>query len=408
MGGIEERSVADQAVTEAIAAQRPGHALSQEFYADPAIFERDMTEFVLKHWHCAGHASMVAEPGDFFTFRLGAESVIVVRGADREIRALVNVCRHRGSRVCTEAQGRAQGLSFACPYHAWTYGLDGSLRAARQMPEDFDKSQHGLTALHCREIEGLIFVSFAETMLGLAHVEEVLRGTVAHYGWADAKVAHRQTYPVRANWKLAVENYMECYHCQPAHQEYSRFHVFARPPALNELDDAQLRRRTRAMGLEIAEIDRWGKTAEPGQEAADSLRSALREGAYSGSEDGGPVAPLMGRFTDYDGGVTFIDIGPTSTFLAYPDHGLIYRFVPLGVQETEMEVIWLVRGDAEPGRDYESARLTWLWQVTSVADKKIIELNQQGVNSAHYRPGPYAPMEFGTQRLVEWYLGELA
>ena len=127
----------------------------------------------------------------------------------------------------------------------------------------------------------------------------------------------------------------------------------------------------------------------------------------SGSEDGRALAPLMGEFTDYDGGVTFFDVGLTSNFLAYPDHGLIYRFVPRSVGRTDMEVIWLVRADARAGTDYDLERLTWLWKVTSIADKRIIELNQQGITSRYYQPGPYSQMEQHTRRLVEWILAEL-
>ena len=127
----------------------------------------------------------------------------------------------------------------------------------------------------------------------------------------------------------------------------------------------------------------------------------------TGSEDGRPLAPLMGAFSDYDGGVTFFDVGPTSNFLAYPDHGLIYRFIPKLADATDMEVIWLVRSGAREGSDYDRERLTWLWRVTSAADKRIIELNQQGINSRSYEPGPYTPMEQHTRRFVEWLLGEL-
>jgi phenylpropionate dioxygenase-like ring-hydroxylating dioxygenase large terminal subunit len=250
-------------------------------------------------------------------------------------------------------------------------------------------------------------VSLAQTPLGLEHVEEMLAGCARVYGWAAAKVAHRETYPVNANWKLAVENYMECYHCGPAHEEYSRFHLYARPAALNREADERVRARARTLGVTIREVDHWGLAALPGQEAADSTRSALAEGAVSGSEDGRALAPLMGEFSDYDGGVTFFDVGLTSNFLAYPDHGLIYRFVPRSVGSTDMEVIWLVRADAREGTDYDLARLTWLWKVTSIADKRIIELNQQGITSRYYEPGPYSEMELHTRRLVEWILAEL-
>jgi phenylpropionate dioxygenase-like ring-hydroxylating dioxygenase large terminal subunit len=200
---------------------------------------------------------------------------------------------------------------------------------------------------------------------------------------------------------------MECYHCGPAHTEYSRFHLYARPAALNREADERVRQRSRTLGLALEELDHWGLNARPGQEAADSVRSALAAGAVSGSEDGRPLAPLMGQFPDYDGGVTFFDVGLTSSFLAYPDHGLIYRFIPRSVHSTDMEVIWLVREDARLGVDYDLERLTWLWQVTSAADKRIIELNQQGINSRSYEPGPYSPMEQHTRRFVEWVLAEM-
>jgi phenylpropionate dioxygenase-like ring-hydroxylating dioxygenase large terminal subunit len=390
-----------------IAAQRPGHALSREFYIDPGLFELEMQRLLLPHWQCIGHASQLPASGDFFTVEVCGESLIVVRGQDQEVRALLNVCRHRGSRVCTEASGKAHGNGFVCPYHAWSYGLDGRLRAARHMPEGFDRASHGLKSVHARVIEGLIFVSFADTPPGLEHVEAALAGSARPYGWSTATVAHRETYAVDANWKLAVENYMECYHCAPAHAEYSRFHLYARPAALNRTSDERVRQRASDLGVRIEEIDRWALSADPGQEAADCARSALAEGAVSGSEDGSALAPLMGQFRDYDGGVTFFDVGFTSSFLAYPDHGLIYRFIPRSVQRTDMEVIWLVRADARPGIDYDRERLTWLWKVTSAADKRIIELNQRGINSRYYLPGPYTPMEQHTRRLVEWILAEL-
>lgn len=410
--GASDRPTADPATADErcaalIAAQRPGRALTRELYCDPAVFERERRTLLTRHWHCIGHQSQAAAPGDYYTVDCCGEPLLVVRGQDGEVRAFYNVCRHRGSRVCTEAQGTAAGGVFVCPYHAWSYGLDGRLRGARQMPEGFDRTAFGLKPVHTRVIEGLVFVSFAAVPLGLAHVEAALSVSARAYGWAQARVAHRETWPIAANWKLAVENYMECYHCGPAHVEYSRHHLYARPAALNTDDDARVRRRARELGVGVGDCDYFGTKASAGEESADSLRSALAEGVVSGSEDGGPVAPLMGEFTDYDGGVTFFDVGATSSFLAYPDHGLIYRFSPRGVQSTEMEVIWLVRADARPGIDYDLERLTWLWRVTSIADKRIIELNQQGIHSRAYEPGPYAPMEQHTQRYIEWVLAEI-
>ena len=139
------------------ASHRHGYCLEGGFYLREDVFEKDL-ELLLGRWICAGHVSNVAHPGDWLTVELGAESAIVVRGDDGVLRALANVCRHRGSRICEGERGSAAILT--CPYHAWTYHLDGRLRRAREMPEGFDPDQHGLQPLRLEEIGGLIFISF--------------------------------------------------------------------------------------------------------------------------------------------------------------------------------------------------------------------------------------------------------
>lgn len=388
-----------------IAMHRPGHGLARPFYLDPAIFERDMERLFRRHWHCLAHASVIPEAGDFELFRLGDEQVILSRAADGAVHAMLNVCRHRGAEVCTKPKGKAR--FFVCPYHAWTYANDGSLRAARLMPKDFDRAAHGLKKLHVRVAEGLVFVSFADTPLEFAPIEQALRTSCGQYGWGDARVAHRETYALDANWKLAVENYVECYHCGPAHPEYSQTHALEQPLERIEALNADMEARTCALGIDVVSGDRWQNSAA-GQEAIHTFRYALYDGVATGSQDGRPVAPLMGRFTDYDGGVTSIHLGGTSFLVCYPDHGMIYRFVPKTVDSCEMELVWLVRGDAEAGRDYDLDRLTWLWKVTTDEDKKIIEHTARGVRSHYFVPGPIAPMEQNELRYINWYLDELS
>lgn len=389
-----------------LAEHRPGSMLPRSFYTDPAIFRLDMRHFVMAHWHVVGHVSMAPEPNDFFTVDVAGESVIITRAKDGQMRALLNVCRHRGSRVCTEAQGKARGGVFVCPYHAWTYDCSGALQAARLTHPEFDKGEHGLKQLPLRVAEGLIFITFAAEPLGFEHVEEVFAASLAHYGWAGAKVVARRTYMIEANWKLVGENYQECYHCGPTHREYSRRHVFAwTQEARVELDEAMWA-RSRELGIATDDIDHYMLSARPGQEAAVCRRSALIDGFVTGSEDGEPVAPLMGAFKGkgYDGGYMYIDVGVTSNGLAYPDYGVLYRTAPISVDRTAFEVFWLVDKDAQEGRDYDLARLTWMWESTSLEDKKVIELNQAGVNSAFFQPGPYTPMEDDAAGYVEWYL----
>jgi Rieske 2Fe-2S family protein len=386
-----------RSIGQLIAERRPGHALEQAFYARADVFARDM-DLLLGGWTCLGHESEIAEPGDWIADGFGPESAIVVRGADGVARALANVCRHRGSRVCVGASGA--GAMLTCPYHAWTYHLDGRLRAAREMPDAFDPGAHGLTPLPLAIVGGLLFVSFGPSPPSLEGAAPAFSAMTDRYGWAGARIAARRSYSVAANWKLAIENYHECYHCGPAHPEFSVLHTLARPNARRLRSAAE----SAADRVAVPDFEAWG-AASDGREIARVMSSQLAEGARTGSRDGALMAPLMGRD---DGACVFAELGYLSAFLAYADHGVIYRFIPRGVLETQMEVIWLVRGDAREGADYDVEALTWLWDVTSVADKRIIERNQAGVLSRFYAPGPYSLMEPGTRQLADRYLADLA
>jgi phenylpropionate dioxygenase-like ring-hydroxylating dioxygenase large terminal subunit len=387
---------------------QPGHALARSFYTDPAIFEHDMERMLLRHWFCAGHIASIPCSGDYLVIDLGSESVIIVRNAAGEVRALLNVCRHRGSRLVSGRFGKAKSARLICPYHAWTYDLNGDLLAARQMPESFRRTGMALRTLPIQIMEGLIFTTFAKNPLDLGLASEALAHSAGVHGWAAAKVAHRELYSIRANWKLAVENYMECYHCTPAHPEFAKRHVYARPEELNEASERAGRTRAEALGIVVPDVDRYGCAAAAGHESVAVMRSALHEGMVSATDDGASVARLMGAFSASDGNSTYFDIGPISDFLAYPDHGVIYRFIPRTVEHTEMEVLWLVHNEAVEGVDYDVGRLTWLWKTTSVQDKKIVEMNQAGVNSRYFEPGPYSLQETYAGRFVDWYLQDLS
>ena len=385
----------------------PGRALAREFYTDPRIFELDMERILLRHWFCVGHASSLPLAGNFLVVDLGVESAIIVRTHEGAINALLNVCRHRGSRICTVASGHATAGRLTCPYHAWAYDLDGRLVSARQMGTDFVRAESGLKTLQVRVVEGLIFITFAEHPLDFAPAAAALAQAAGVHGWARAKVAHRETYTIKANWKLAVENYTECYHCQPAHQEYSKHHLLARPTEQTREQERAGQARARALGIHIATIDQYADKAPADSEYVSVFRSALSAGAADASFDVMRRAPLMGEFTGYDGNTTYFDVGPLSDFLAYPDHGVIYRFIPRAARHTDMEVIWLVQQDAREGSDYDLEQLTSLWKVTSLEDKKIVECNQAGVNSRFFEPGLYSLQEIYARRFVDWYVGQL-
>lgn len=386
--------------------QQPARfSMAQAFYRDPDIYQRDVERIFMNSWLYAGHHSEIPQVGDWFLFELADESVIIVRSAEDEINALINVCRHRGSRICVEHKGTSKRL--VCPYHAWAYDLAGQLRGAAHMGESFDKSQISLQQAHVEVLDGMIFINFADKPSSFQPVRDGLAECLQPYRLENAQVAHRQSYAIESNWKLAVENYCECYHCAPAHPEYSRGHSLAWPNKNTEALDQEVVGRAAACGLSANFVSEIYLQA-PGFGADFAYeRYAMIRGHVTGSEDGKPLAPLLGDIRDYDGGATDLQVGPVTYALMYCDHVVIYRFTPLSVGTSECDITWLVNGDAIEGRDYDRDKLTWLWDVTTLADKGIIERNQQGVNSRFYQPGPFSTMEDYSWKFISWYLDTL-
>lgn len=394
------------AIAELIARHREGYALEQAFYLSDAIFAKDLDEVFYREWQLVGHESDLPNAGDYFLTQIMAESIIIARDTNGAIRAHANVCRHRGSRVCVEPQGNTK--RFTCPYHAWAYNLDGSLFNARQLGPEFDRSKLGLKPIAVEVFHGLIFVSLAKTPDSFTRVRAELDTVLAPFGLARTKIAHRARYPVAANWKLLVENYNECYHCSSAHPEFSRSHATHMVAEHVAPLNAALEARSRAAGIPPAYVDMIGAARVAGAPDISYQRYALFDGYDTGSEDGKPLAPLLGDLLGYDGGASDVYAGILNPMLVYCDHAVIYRFIPIDKDNSVQEIIWLVHEDAVESRDYDLDRLIWLWDVTTHADKHIIEKNQQGVNSRYYEPGPFVEMETYAKSFVEAYLATLS
>lgn len=403
----------DEDLYQLIDAQHSGYSLDRAFYADAAIFERDRERVIRNHWILAAHESQFARQGDFRLFDVAGESIILVRDRDGLVRAHYNVCRHRGSRVVLEPCGNASAL--ACRYHGWTYALDGTLRAATHMPDDFDRARFGLKSCHVRILEGLVFISLAE---GAAPDFDVIAGNLRNFlslhGLASARIAMQRTFPVRANWKLVVENYLECYHCKPAHREYCAVEIKAdsigdNSPAARERyaarerewrgDAGRLDTLLAEVGTSLPLDDKLPQTP-----IAVAYRAPLRATHVTATEDGRPAAPLMGRFRGYDGGETALAADPFTYMLAYNDYAVFFAFVPREADRSDIVCTWFVHGEAREGADYDLERLTWLWTVTTEQDKAIIEANAAGISSPSYQPGPASLLETDVAGFREWYL----
>lgn len=396
------------------AAVQPGHTLEQRFYCDDEVFAADMEAVVTRKWIVAGHISRIPRKGDYFLFKVGHESIIIVRSGDSAVNALYNVCRHRGSVICTEPQGRVTRLT--CPYHAWSYGLDGALLAARLMPADFSKQENGLDRCHVRVFHGFIFVNLSEeTPVDFDATFGDLAPYLDFHGFANAKIAHAQSYPTDANWKLVVENFVECYHCAPAHPEFSSMHS---AQALVAFGAGPGSGPAAAVDEYLPELKAWEKraaalgrpigTVDDGPESSHLrmlMQRTIREGYESETEDGKPASVLMGKRVDFDQGRMYLSFSPFTQLVATNDFAVLFQFTPRSTLRTDVDLYWLVDGKATD-MDVDVKKMIWGWNQTTLQDKVITENNQAGILSTRYRPGRYSDQERRVVIFQNWYLAQ--
>jgi len=391
---------------------RPGHALPRAFALDPHIHEHELDTIWRASWLFAGVSAQAPEPGDFFRLDLAAgDSVIVVRAPDGRLRAVHNTCRHRGMPVCPEPTGRVR--RWVCPYHQWSYDLDGRLLGCGG-EEEPDPLTHGLRPAGVGEIGGLIFVWLGADPAPLEGAAAELGTALAAQGMSRSRVAHVIDYRVRANWKLVWENNRECWHCHAGHPEYVQANFDAAPDSAHHRRRAADRAAQHALVLESVrasapehDVPGLYRFPAPGRWWSAN-RTPLSEGFVTESLDGRPVAPLMGEYPGYDVGTLRLRSVPNFWAHASADHAVLTRLLPAGPELTEIRVMWLVDAEARPGRDYALERLLPFWQRTSEQDWELCERNHAGVRNPAFVPGPYSVRrEYNVISFVDWYLTRL-
>ncbi|GAB3358409.1 aromatic ring-hydroxylating oxygenase subunit alpha [Modestobacter lapidis] len=337
--------------------------LPGRYYTDPDVFAREQTRVFEEMWCCAVRSDDVADPGAFRRVQVGRESVLVVRGRDGQLRAFLNVCRHRGALLCTEESGQAK-RTLSCPYHAWSYGLDGTLAGApnlRNMP-DVDRVANGLVPVHLREWLGYAWLCLADVPPSFERdvqgaVTERLGDPAAIEGYGVERLAlgRRIRYDVHANWKLVVENFMECYHCATIHPELTGVvPEFARGYAAQSFV---------GHGAEFA------------------------PGAQGFTVDGSAGFPaLPGVRADQDRRYYAATIKPTVFLNLVPDHVIVLRMTPQAVDRTQVECDWLYAPEVVlSGADV--ARSVELFHRVNQQDFAACERTQPGMSSRAYANG---------------------
>ncbi|MFD2173552.1 aromatic ring-hydroxylating oxygenase subunit alpha [Rhodobacter lacus] len=390
-----------------LSARRKNYSLSRALYCDEGVFGADLEQIFYREWLFALPACQLGKAGDYATLQVGAYPVIVVRGADGMIRAFHNVCRHRGQRLCAKATGTTPKL--VCPYHQWTYDLDGKLLWAKDMQEDFEPGKHGLKKVHCIDIGGMVFVCLADVPPAIADLAGTLGRYLAPAGLKNARVAHVSTIVEKGNWKLVIENNRECYHCGGSHPSLCR--TYSDNPRMTAMEGPEAAspdilahwQRCEAAGLPSRFIHhpkmQWRLARIPLLNQAES---------YTMSTKAAVKGKRMGEMPFNDAGSLLFFHYPNTWNHFLADHAIVFRVLPISATETEVTTTWLVPGDAVEGVDYDLKELTEVWMATNDEDRQVVEENQAGIRSPAYEPGPYSLVqEEGVIQFVDWYCDTL-
>ena len=393
-------------ITDLISQHKPGYALPQPFYTSAEVYEHDLDTIFYREWLFATPACALGKAGSFQRLRIGAYDVIIVRDNQGGIRAFHNSCRHRGSTLCSASQGRVAKLT--CPYHQWTYGLDGQLVWARDMGVDFDPTQHALKTVHCREVSGMVYICLAKEAPDFDEFAKTVTPYLGAHDLSDAKVAFQSTIIENGNWKLVWENNRECYHCAGNHPDLCR--TYPEDPSITGVSPDGVfpeKVENHFNRLEAAGIPSRFKMGSDGQFRV--ARMPLLDGAESYTVNGKiAVQKRLGHVPYLDAGTLLMFHYPTTWNHFLTDHSITFRVTPISPMETEVQTTWLVNKDAVEGVDYDLKNLTTVWEHTNDEDRRVVEANQQGICSPAYEPGPYsAQHEEGVMQFVTWYLDRL-
>ncbi len=349
-----------------------GHSLTERattlpgpYYTSGEIFAAEQERIFSRRWLCVGRGEAIREPGDFVLVPIGKESILLVRGRDGRARAFYNVCRHRGTRVCEAERGRFAG-GIQCPYHAWTYGLDGALLGAPHMADVpwFDKAEHPLAPASLGEWEGFLFLNLAPEPQPLEGALAPLLDRFAPWRLPLLATARQVEYEVAANWKLIFQNFSECYHCPPVHPALAKLSHYR--SGANDLRDGSV-------------LGGYMLIDEPG----GSL-------TMSGRLCGAPLGELP---ADERQRVYYYSIFPGAFLTVQPDFVMATRLMPLAVDRTRVSCDFLFAPETLSDPAFDPADGVEIWDVTNRQDWHMCELAQKGVSSRAYRPGVYSKEE---------------
>ncbi|CAN5200713.1 aromatic ring-hydroxylating dioxygenase subunit alpha [soil metagenome] len=357
---IEQLAVADVLVPFGESRTLPGEA-----YHSPDVFEWEQEHIFNRHWVCLGRTDDLLAPGQVRAVEHGGEEILIARDRDGTVRAFANVCRHRGHPLV--AVGDAIDVRLIrCPYHSWSYRLDGSLRAAPTLTQSagFDPAEWPLHSIRVDTWHGWVFLDFGGEAGSLSDALGNLDEVLAPYEPERLAVVARHSYEIAANWKLVVENYHECYHCTSIHPELCQ---------VTPVDS----------GEDIPPSGLWcGGTMV--------LKDHAVTMSLTGASQGVNFRALPpGRERE----VLYLGLFPNLLISPHPDYVMTHRMVPLGPDRTFIECDWLFAPESLALEGFDASYAVDFWDITNREDWTACENVQRGTGNRRFRPGPLSPWE---------------
>jgi glycine betaine catabolism A len=336
------------------------------YYTSSDTLAEESERIFSRQWNCVGRSSTIPRPGDFIVRSIANESIIIVRDRANGLRAHFNVCRHRGTRICTASSGHFSE-SIQCPYHAWTYGIDGRLIGAPHMQgvPGFEKADYPLHAASVAECEGFVFVNTAPDPPAFRDVFAPMLERLARFNLSPLRVGRHVAYDVPGNWKLIFQNYSECLHCPVIHPELAA--VLPYQSGANDL-------------IEGPFLGGYMEIVAPNQSATTSGRSC---GRAINPAIAGPESHRAYYYT----------LMPNLLLSIHPDYVNYYLLTPVAPDRTLVESEWMFHPDNDGDPAFNPGDAITFWDVTNRQDWDIVAQSQLGIASRRYAPGPYSPRE---------------
>lgn len=366
--------------------------LPADYYVGSAHYERELQAIWYKNWIYVCRTEALDGPRSFRTMEIGSQNILLVRDDENVLHAFHNTCRHRGSILCTEKQGQFPTASIICPYHRFTYSLQGELKRtpSRHCPADFDKADYPLYDVAVEEWKGCIFVNLSGQD-ALPFTQTLEKGSANLDNWPVQALKLGFVYKkvMACNWKIFWENFNECLHCPGVHPELCKLvPIYSR--GLQEAQD-------------------YPDWADHRDSNDPKLIGGMREGAFTWTTDGQPGGKPFANLTDEErnAGYHFVVSKPSMFIAAHVDYIRLVRLLPLGVEKTELRVEWLFSEDTLNDENVDIEAVAEFARLVMEQDAAVSELNQQGLRSIRHEQGVLMAEEHDVHDFQNWVREQL-